>query len=98
MNDGLRPWHDAHRLSYERLLRRLLQLPSRPLVVGLMMHSYRAVQVRVCVCLCVCAGVDGWSAGLQRGAAGAERLSGQVSYAATAMGHCWCLEVARALI
>jgi hypothetical protein len=75
VNDGLRPWHDAHRLSYERLLRRLLQLPSRPLVVGLMMHSYRAVQVHVCVC----AGVGGWSAGLQRGACGAERLGGWVA-------------------
>lgn len=45
INDGLRPWHDAHRISLERLLRRLLALPSAPLVVLLMMHSYRPAQV-----------------------------------------------------
>lgn len=45
INDGGRPWHHHHPRSYERLLRRLLALPSRPLVLGLMMHSFHRHQV-----------------------------------------------------
>ncbi|KAI7846427.1 hypothetical protein COHA_000040 [Chlorella ohadii] len=44
INDGGRPWHHAHPRFYERLLRRLLALPSRPLVLGLMMHSFHRHQ------------------------------------------------------
>ena len=59
INDGGRPWHHHHPRSYERLLRRLLALPSRPLVLGLMMHSFHRHQVRRaalrCAVLCCAA-------------------------------------------
>lgn len=44
INDGGRPWQHAHPRFYERLLRRLLAMPSRPLVMGLMMHSFHRHQ------------------------------------------------------
>ena len=46
-DDGAVPWEHAHRYAYERLLRRLLQLPSRPLVLTLMLHDTRRVR-RAC--------------------------------------------------
>lgn len=51
INDGGRPWHHAHPRFYERLLRRLLALPSRPLVLGLMMHSFHRHQASMSICV-----------------------------------------------
>lgn len=51
INDGGRPWHHAHPRFYERLLRRLLSLPSRPLVLGLMMHSFHRHQASMAMCV-----------------------------------------------
>ncbi|KAL6782488.1 hypothetical protein ACKKBG_A06970 [Auxenochlorella protothecoides x Auxenochlorella symbiontica] len=44
INDMTVPWEHAHRRSYERLLRRLLQLPTRPLVVPVMLFNYHPHQ------------------------------------------------------
>lgn len=58
INDGGRPWNHAHPRAYERLLRRLLALPSQPLVLGLMLHSFHRHQVSewspVCLLVLLC--------------------------------------------
>ena len=49
------PWESIQRRGMERMLRKLLQLPSRPAVLLVHMFAYR--QDEPC---CRCAGVGGW--------------------------------------
>ena len=41
-----KPWVHNHPRSFERLMRRLARLPSRPLVLGFQLHSFNENHVR----------------------------------------------------
>ena len=90
INDGALPWEHAHRRSYERLVRRLLELPSRPLVVPVMMFNYHRYQVGGWVK--GGGGGIGWgvSVGVGEWAGGGLAAAAASADAAAATGVCGC--------